>query len=418
MTPDARSRRDEPVLYPMSATTRLYYTDSTLTEFAAAVVEAVPDDGRVAVRLDRTAFYPTSGGQPNDTGSLGCGRVVDVVDREDGSVWHMVEAAPALTVGETVHGQVDWPRRFDHMQQHSGQHVLSAAFARRDEARTVGFHLGERASTIDLDRPLSHEQVVASESAANAVVWDDRVVDARFVSAEEAARLALRKPSSRTGRIRLVEIDRCDLSACGGTHVGRTGAIGIIAVSSTERFKGGTRVAFVCGERALRHFRAQRQQVAGCVRMLSVSPETLVSEIERVLTGQREQRRVIRALQSRLVSLDAAALVGAGHAVGAATVVVAPLAGHDGRSLEAVAVAVARRPGHVAVLTSDAAPVAVVVARAHDVDLDAATMVRALLERWNGRGGGRPEIAQGGGIDAEPDEVIGFVRRLLSQALE
>jgi len=402
----------------MSATTRLYYTDSTLTEFAAAVVEAVPDDGRVAVRLDRTAFYPTSGGQPHDTGSLGCGRVVDVVDREDGSVWHMVEAAPALTVGETVHGQVDWPRRFDHMQQHSGQHVLSAAFARRDEARTVGFHLGERASTIDLDRPLSHEQVVASELAANAVVWDDRVVDARFVSAEEAARLALRKPSSRTGRIRLVEIDRCDLSACGGTHVGRTGAIGIIAVSSTERFKGGTRVAFVCGERALRHFRAQRQQVAGCVRMLSVSPETLVSEIERVLTGQREQRRVIRALQSRLVSLDAAALVGAGHAVGAATVVVAPLAGHDGRSLEAVAVAVARRPGHVAVLTSDAAPVAVVVARAHDVDLDAATMVRALLERWNGRGGGRPEIAQGGGIDAEPDEVIGFVRRLLSQALE
>ena len=402
----------------MSATTRLYYTDSTLTEFAAAVVEAVPDDGRVAVRLDRTAFYPTSGGQPHDTGSLGCGRVVDVVNREDGSVWHMVEAAPALTVGETVHGQVDWPRRFDHMQQHSGQHVLSAAFARRDEARTVGFHLGERASTIDLDRPLSHEQVVASELAANAVVWDDRVVDARFVSAEEAARLALRKPSSRTGRIRLVEIDRCDLSACGGTHVGRTGAIGIIAVSSTERFKGGTRVAFVCGERALRHFRAQRQQVAGCVRMLSVSPETLVSEIERVLTGQREQRRVIRALQSRLVSLDAAALVGAGHAVGAATVVVAPLAGHDGRSLEAVAVAVARRPGHVAVLTSDAAPVAVVVARAHDVDLDAATMVRAVLERWNGRGGGRPEIAQGGGIDAEPDEVIGFVRRLLSQALE
>jgi len=402
----------------MSATTRLYYTDSTLTEFAAAVVEAVPDDGRVAVRLDRTAFYPTSGGQPHDTGSLGCGRVVDVVDREDGSVWHMVEAAPALTVGETVHGQVDWPRRFDHMQQHSGQHVLSAAFARRDEARTVGFHLGERASTIDLDRPLSHEQVVASELAANAVVWDDRVVDARFVSAEEAARLALRKPSSRTGRIRLVEIDRCDLSACGGTHVGRTGAIGIIAVSSTERFKGGTRVAFVCGERALRHFRAQRQQVAGCVRMLSVSPETLVSEIERVLTGQREQRRVIRALQSRLVSLDAAALVGAGHAVGAATVVVAPLAGHDGASLEAVAVAVARRPGHVAVLTSDAAPVAVVVARAHDVDLDAATMVRAVLERWNGRGGGRPEIAQGGGIDAEPDEVIGFVRRLLSQALE
>ena len=402
----------------MSATTRLYYTDSTVTEFAAAVVAAEPADGGVAVRLDRTAFYPTSGGQPNDTGSLGSGRVVDVVDREDGTVWHLVEAAPALTVGDTVHGQVDWSRRFDHMQQHSGQHVLSAAFARLCAARTVGFHLGERASTIDLNRPLSPEQVSAGESAANAVVWDDRMVTVRFVRAAEAARLELRKPSSRTGRIRLVEIERCDLSACGGTHVGRTGAIGIIAISSTERFKGGTRVGFVCGERALRYVRAQREQVAGCVRLLSVTPEELESEIERVQTGQRDQRRTIRVLQSRLASLDAASLVAAGEAVGAATVVVSRLAGHDAGSLKAVAVEVARRPGHVAVLTSDARPVAVVVARAHDVDLDAAAVIRGVLDRWDGRGGGRPEVAQGGRLDADPDEVTELARRLLSQALE
>ena len=260
--------------------------------------------------------------------------------------------------------------------------------------------------------------VVAGESAANAVVWDDRVVKVRLVSAEEAARLELQKPSSRTGRIRLVDIDRCDLSACGGTHVGRTGAIGIIAVSSTERFKRGTRVGFVCGERALRHVRTQREQVGGCVRLLSVTSEELVSEIERVQTGQREQRRVTRALQSRLVSLDATSLVAAGQAVGAATVVVSPLAGHDAGSLKAVAVEVVRRPGHVAVLTSDARPVAVVVARAHDVDLDAAAVIRGLLGRWDGRGGGRPEIAQGGGLDADPDEVTELARRLLGQALE
>ena len=401
----------------MSGTTRLYYTDSMLREFTAAVVAAEVVDGRVAIRLDRTAFYPTSGGQPNDTGSLGSGRVVDVVDREDGTVWHTVEAGPALTVGETVHGRVDWPRRFDHMQQHSGQHVLSAEFARLCAAQTVGFHLGERASTIDLDRPLSPEEVVAGESAANAVVWDDRVVTVRLVSATEAARLELRKPSGRTGRTRLVEINRCDLSACGGTHVGRTGAIGIIAVSSTERFKGGTRVGFVCGERALRHVRAQREQVAGCVRLLSVTPEELVSELERVQTGQRDQRRGTRALESRLVSLDAASLVAAGQAVGAATVVVSRLAGHDAQSLKAVAVDVVRRPGHVAVLTSDARPVVVVVARAHDVDLDAAAVIRGLLSHWAGRGGGRPEIAQGG-LDADPNEVTVLARRLLGQALE
>ena len=402
----------------MSETTRLYYTDSGLTEFTAIVVATEAVDERVAVLLDRTAFYPTSGGQPNDTGFLSSGRVVDVVDREDGTVWHVVDAARSLTVGETVHGVVDGSRRFDHMQQHSGQHVLSATFAGLCAARTVGFHLGARASTIDLDRPLSAEQVAAGESAANVVIWDDRVVKVRFVSSEEAARLELRKSSERTGRIRLVEIDRCDLSACGGTHVGRTGAIGIIAVSSTERLRGGTRVGFVCGGRALRHIRAQREQVVGCVRLLSVTPEELVSEVERVQTGQRAQRRVIRSLQGRLVLFDAASLVASGHAVGAATMVVARLAGHDAGSLKAVAVEVARRSGHVAVLTSDARPVEVAVARANDVDLDAAAVVRGLLNHWDGRGGGRPELAQGGGIDAEPDQVTELARQLLVQALE
>ena len=398
-------------------TNRLYYTDSTLTQFSAAVVAVESADGRAAVRLDRTAFYPTSGGQPCDTGALGSGRVVDVVDRGDGAVWHLVEVMPDVTVGEIVHGQVDWSRRFDHMKQHSGQHVLSAVFARSCGAQTVGFHLGERASTIDLDLPLSSKQVSAAESAANAVVCEDRTVTVRFVDAEEAARLELRKPSGRTGRIRLVDIDRCDLSACGGTHVGRTGIIGMIAVSSTERFKGGTRVGFVCGQRVLRHFRAQRQQVAGCVGLLSVTPEELVSEIERVQTAQRHQRRVVRALRARLVSFDAAALVEAGHRVGASTVVVSRLAGHDAGSLKAVAMEVVRRPGYIVVLTSETPPLAVVVARAKDVDLDAAAVIRGLLGHWDGRGGGRPEIGQGGGLNAQPDEVARFARELLDRVL-
>ncbi len=149
--------------------------------------------------------------------------------------------------------------------------------------------------------------------------------------------------------------------------------------------------------------------------MLSVTPEELGSEIERIQTGQRDQRRTIRALQSRQASLDAASLVAAGQAVGVATVVVSRLVGHDAGSLEAVAVEVARRPGHVAVLTSDARPVAVVVARAHDVDLDAVAVIRGVLDRWDGRGGGRPEVAQGGGLDADPDEVTKLARRLLRQ---
>ncbi len=400
----------------MSETTRLYHTDSSLTEFSAVVVAIEAINDRVGVRLDRTAFYPTSGGQPNDTGSLNSCPVVDVVDREDGTVWHVVDMARPLTVGETVRGQVDEPRRFDHMQQHSGQHVLSATFAELCAAKTVGFHLGVTTSTIDLDRPLLAAQVASGEAAANVVVWDNRIVEARFVTSEEAAGLPLRKPSGWTGRIRLVEIDRCDLSACGGTHVGRTGAIGLIAISSTERFKGGTRVEFVCGARALRHWRARREQVAGCVRLLSVTPAKLVSEVDRLLLGQRDQRRVVRSLQSRLVVFDAASLVATGEAVGATTRVVAHCVGHDAGSLKAVAVEVARRSGHIAVLTSDTRPVDVVVARANDVDLDAAAVVRGLLDHWDGRGGGRPHVAQGR-LNADPDEVTEFARRLLAQTL-
>ena len=400
----------------MSETTRLYHTDSSLREFSAVVVATEAIDDRVGVRLDRTAFYPTSGGQPNDTGSLNSCRVVDVVDRADGTVWHVVDVARPLTVGESVHGQVDEPRRFDHMQQHTGQHVLSATFAVLCAAKTVGFHLGVTTSTIDLDRPLSAAQVASGEAAANVVVWDNRIVEARFVTSEEAAGLPLRKPSGRTGRIRLVEIDRCDLSACGGTHVGRTGAIGMIAISSTERFKGGTRVEFVCGARALRHWRARREQVAGCVRLLSVTPAELVPEVDRLLMGQRDQRRVVRSLHSRLVILDAASLVATGEAVGATTIVVAPRVGHDTRSLKAVAVEVARRSGHIAVLTSHTRPVDVVVARANDVDLDAAAVVRGLLDHWDGRGGGRPHVAEGR-LNADPDEVTELARRLLAQAL-
>lgn len=399
-------------------TIRLYYSDSTLTRFTAAIVATEQVDGRVAIRLDQTAFYPTSGGQPHDIGSLGSGRVVEVVDRGDGGVWHFVEVETVEEVGKILQGHIDWSRRFDHMQQHSGQHVLSAAFARLCEARTVGFHLGEGVSTIDLDRLLSSEQVSACESDANTVVWDNRVVDVRFASSEEVAKLELRKPSRRTGRIRLIEIDRYDLSACGGTHVERTGAIGIIAVSSTERFKGGTRVSFVCGNRALRQFRTQRGQVAGCVRLLSVTPEKLVSEIDRVQSVRRDQRRLIRALQGRLVSLEAASMLGMGCEVGAGTVVVSQLPGHDSVSLKAVAMEMSRQPGHAVILTSDKRPVAVVAARSSDVPLDAAVLIRGLLDRWGGSGGGRAEVAQCGGLDADPDDVTELARRLLIQALE
>ena len=249
-------------------TERLYYTDAYLQEFDARVVRVGTHRGRTSVVLDRTAFYPTSGGQPFDTGLLDRSiRVVDVIDDDAGDVVHVVDTpADALYLGRTVHGNIDWPRRFDHMQQHTGQHVLSAAIERLFSVRTLSFHLGAEASTIDVSRELSREELVAAEVDANRAVWENRPVAIRFVDAEEAATLPLRKDPVRGGTLRLVDVESFDLSACGGTHVARTGGIGVIAIGATERFKGGQRVEFFCGGRALMKFRSMRDWLASPCR--------------------------------------------------------------------------------------------------------------------------------------------------------
>ena len=242
-------------------TLRLYYTEPWRRDFDADVlsVEPEPSTGRLRVRLNRTAFYPTSGGQPHDMGTLGEARVVDVIDDEEtGDVVHVVEGR--LEPGAAVTGVIDWERRFDHMQQHSGQHALSAAFVRTANVATVSFHLGDATSTIDLAREVTAGEIAGAERAANEVVWDNRPVAIRFVSDEEAEKLPLRKPPVRTGQLRLIEIQDWDLSACGGTHVSRTGQIGVIAVRQDERVRGSTRVSFLCGGRALDGFRSLRDR--------------------------------------------------------------------------------------------------------------------------------------------------------------
>ncbi len=262
-------------------TERIYYTDPYATEFDATIVRIDPVADNPAHRrvvLDRTAFYPTSGGQPFDTGTLGDVRVLEVEDADDGEVVHIVEGDVGTGV---VHGRIDWERRFEHMQQHTGQHVLSAAFDRVLKVPTVSFHLGTASSTIDLAREVSAAEIARAEREANRIVWEDRPVAIRFADAAEAATLGLRKESKREGVLRLVDVENFDVSACGGTHVARTGAIGVIAVAGAERFKGATRLEFLCGGRALAGYHALRDSVAGSVRLLSVLPAELPSAIER-----------------------------------------------------------------------------------------------------------------------------------------
>ncbi len=391
-------------------TERLYYADSYLTEFDATVVRVVAHDNRPAVVLDRTAFYPTSGGQPFDTGRLGSARVIDVVDADDGTILHVLDRV--LEPGP-VHGTVDWPRRLEHMQQHTGQHVLSAAFDRTVGAGTESFHLGSTSSTIDLTRHLSAAEIEHAEDEANRIVWEDRPVSVRFASAAEVAALPLRKESARTGTLRLVEVPEFDLSACGGTHVARTGAIGTIIVASSERFRGGTRVEFLCGVRALRGYRILRDAVAASVRLVSVLPGELPMGIERLQAEMKDARKGLKDLQARLASFEAASLADRAEAFGSVRGVVCALDGWDQGGLKALASAITSRPGHIAALFSRPAPSAAVIARAADSTLDCASVLKKLLERFGGKGGGRPELAQGGGLQGSPDDIVAFTRAMM-----
>jgi alanyl-tRNA synthetase len=391
-------------------TDRIYYTDPYCREFDATVLEVDEADGRQSIVLDRTAFYPTSGGQPFDTGAIGGRPVVDVLDK-DGVIVHVVErnrAEPApLAVGESVRGTIDWPRRFDHMQQHTGQHVLSAAFDRLFGARTVSFHLGSDRSTIDLDRELPPDRIAKAEREANRIVWENRPVAIRFGDGSEVQ--GLRKPSAREGTLRLIDVHEFDLSACGGTHVARTGEVGIIGIKAWERFKGGQRLEFLCGSRALGRWDAMRDTLATAGRLLSAADCDLSTAIERVQGEAKDQRRVATALATELAGYRARDLRASAVPAGAVRLVLRTVDG-DVNALKALAAATAAEAGYLVVLTTASTPGLLVVARSKGVNVEANTLLATVIGKLGGRGGGSGDLAQAGGINAGAEAVLEAAR--------
>src|SRR5215467_8552540 len=281
-------------------TERLYFTDSALLEFTASVAEVRGTQDATHIILDRTAFYPTGGGQPNDIGSIAGVQITDVAEDEPGCIVHIAQrgsGTSSLSPGRTVECRIDAARRLDHMQQHSGQHILSQAFVQACGAETRSFHLGAATSTIDIElQNPTEENMKAAEEIANSVVFEDRPMRVHLVSEEEAARLPLRKESAVQGTIRVIEIEGFDWSPCGGTHANRAGQIGLIAVKSFERAKRMTRVEFVCGRRALLDYRLANHTATAVARQFSVDRESGPVSVERAIHENKSLKRRIRDL--------------------------------------------------------------------------------------------------------------------------
>ncbi|HET7746253.1 MAG TPA: DHHA1 domain-containing protein [Vicinamibacteria bacterium] len=373
----------------------LYRDDPYLLEFDAGVVEARTYEGRPAVVLDRTAFYAESGGQPFDLGTLDGVPVTAVLHQGD-DVLHVLERPLSAT---RVHGRVDADRRRDHRQQHHGQHLLSRAFVEVGGARTVAFHLGAAVSTIDLDRGAGASTVERAERRANEVVWEGRPVRVRTVSRAEAERLGVAVPEEAGDAVRLVDAEGFDLQPCGGTHPRSTAEVGVIVVLGHERHKGGTRVRFVCGHRALDEVRRRNATLDRVGATLSVAPEALADAVERLSADKVAAERRSRDLLERALAGDAARLLAeTPPGPGGARVVVRTLDGWPADDLRTLARQLTAATGVLALLGAHTAGKAhVVFARSEGLALDVGALLRPALEALGGRGGGRGTMAQGGG---------------------
>ena len=400
------------------ATRRLYYDDAFEREFTARVVhcEVLPPDLNAGITgtvwgllLDRTAFYPTSGGQPNDLGKIGDANVLDVRDEGD-EILHVVDRRPS---DPEVNGCIDWPRRFDHMQQHTGQHLLSAMFQERFGLPTVSFHLGTEICTIDLHGPEPPEEILeGAERAANQIIFEDRPVNVRYGTADQLSQHGVRKEVNRDGILRAIEIEAADLQPCGGTHVKRTGQIGVVLVRRCAKVRQDWRVEFVCGGRAERAARHDCQLLRQAAEKLSCAPENLVSAATRALTERDANFKNFRGMLERLARAEAAL-----------TMQTTPPGPHGLRIISRVfegipadylgffATEIAKSEKTVALL-STMEDGHLLFAQHPLTEKDMSALLKKVLEKVGGKGGGTRDFARGRLNDGA------FAERALSLAKE
>ncbi len=393
-------------------TDRLYYEDAYLTEFDAHVVEAEGD----RVRLDRSAFYPTSGGQPFDTGTLNGLRVRDVYVDGALEVWHVVEGE--LAVGQAVHGVIDWPRRFDHMQQHAGEHMLASACYRLLGGMTIGLHLGHDASSIDVELPggrtrLDAGEIAALEDDVNERIQRDVPIRCWFPAPEELAALPLRKPPTVKEHVRVVQIGEEEFVACGGTHPSSAGQIGLVKVIDARPSKGKVRLTFLCGRRAYEDYRKCFALSGAAAEALSTGRENLPEAVARLQEHLQETERALGRLRRETLIRDADGMLERAELLPDGTRLVCARVEADAVLLRELAAALTAHGGAVTLLRAPQkeGDGLAVFARAADVAIDMGRLMSGAAKRTGGKGGGKPDFAQGSlseaGILAARDMILG-----------
>ena len=365
-------------------TEKLYYQDSFMEEFTATVLSCEEGNTGYQVVLDRTAFYPEGGGQPADHGTLGGARVTDVHEK-NGVVFHTCDKA--VEIGSTVTGTLDWARRFDHMQQHSGEHIISGVRCADYPCDNVGLHLGADTVTIDYNADISWEQALDAQRKANEVIWADQEVEIDYPSPEELAALDYRSKKELTGKVRIVTFPEADCCACCGTHVFRAGQVGLIKVLSCQKFRNGVRLEILCGKRALDYLGRTYDQARAIGQQLSVKPQDTLAAVERLEAELSAAKVRMAQLEEAVFESIARDNEGRGDVV----LFQPPMKGDSVRKL---ADAVAKRCGGLAaVFAGEDGQYAYALVRADGADI--APLVKDLNKALNGRGGGRGGFAQG-----------------------
>ena len=379
------------------ASTRRYYDDGYTRSFEGRIVASGEHAGRPAVELEETWFYPESGGQLGDHGTIGGASVLDVQAADDGRVWHVVDAAPPVPADGAAPCAIDWTRRFDHMQQHTGQHVLSAALERECGWATLSSTLGAERSVIEISTAeVDWRTIERVERAANRLLWEDREIRLHWTDAAGVGRFALRKPPQVDGPIRIVEIPDWDLSACGGTHTRRTGEVGVVKVTGWEKVRGNVRLGFLCGERALTDHVWRTEALVEGAKKRTLKDRDLLAHLDRAVEERDELAKQLRELREKRLAEEARARVGDPPAA------VAELA--ESRSREearafALACLNAGAPWVVSAALAPEPMVMVARAKSHAADLKA--LLPELLAAARGKGGGSPEQLQIAAADAD-----------------